>query len=428
MLLVDFSKGFNRMDHKSIIQTLYTLGIPGWLLNIISSYLENRKLEVRYKDKSSEQASLPGGVGQGTILGLWLFLVMMNKYGKAHEETTIGEQITAQKNKRVAIREAKAKWVDDLTEVKNININKDTEKVPEKELVRPLPKHARTEHKIKPHMNKMHEEVTSIYSIACTNHMKVNSEKTKTILFNSSRKTDVEPLVATPNGENLEYVSETKLLGTILTDDLKTIKNTQHMVSKAYKRMWLLRRLANLTTNKSELLETYCKQIRPLVELAVPYWGTRITKHEVTILERVQKTALHIIYGENYTLYEEILQLSNLKSLADRRENLITKFAIKTYNNPKFNSWLVKKEKKEVYTRSEQQFLKEVPSRTRRYESSTIPVITKIINTKYSENFRDTYCNICNYMFTSGSNLSKHNKFKHSEETYIPEWNSRLMF
>ena len=84
-----------------------------------------------------------------------------------------------------------------------------------------MPKHARTEHKIKPHTNKMHEEVTSIYNIALKNHMEVNSEKTKKILFNSSRKTDFEPLVATPNGENLEYVSETKLLGTILTDDLK---------------------------------------------------------------------------------------------------------------------------------------------------------------------------------------------------------------
>ena len=40
--------------------------------------------------------------------------------------------------------------------------------------------------------------------------------------LNSSRKTDVEPLVATPNGEDLDYVCETKLLGTILTDDLKT--------------------------------------------------------------------------------------------------------------------------------------------------------------------------------------------------------------
>ena len=247
------------------------------------------------------------------------------------------------------------------------------------------------------------------------------------MIFNSSRKTDVEPLVKTPNGEDLEYVCETKLLGTILTDDLKTIKNTQHMVVKANKRMWLLRRLASLTTDKHELLETYCKQIRPIVELAVPYWGTRITKHEAILLERIQKTALHIIYGEKYTVYEEILKTSNLQTLADRREGLITKFAIKTYNNPKFKTWFVNKEIKMVNTRSNQQFLKEVPSRTRRYKNSTIPVITKIINTHHKENLRETKCNSCNKNFTSGRNLSKHMKFKHSEETYIPEWNPRLM-
>ena len=95
MLLVDFSKGFNRMDHNTIIKELFRIGIPGWLLNIVASYLENRKLKIRYKGETSHEASLPGGVGQGIILGLWLFLVMMNTYGKPHEETTLGEYITA---------------------------------------------------------------------------------------------------------------------------------------------------------------------------------------------------------------------------------------------------------------------------------------------------------------------------------------------
>ena len=192
--------------------------------------------------------------------------------------------------------------------------------------------------------------------------------------------------------------------------------------------MWLIRRLAKLTTDKQELKETYCTQIRPIVELAVPYWGTRITRHEATILERVQKTALHIIYGEKYTTYTDILSLSKLKTLAERREVLITKFAIKTYNNPKFNSWFVKEEEKVVKTRSCQQFIKEVPSRTGQYKNSTLPVITKIININYRENSKETHCNICNYIFTTASNLKKHNKFKHSEDTCIPEWNSRLIY
>ena len=118
------------------------------------------------------------------------------------------------------------------------------------------------------------------------------------------------------------------------------------MVDKAYKRMWLLRQLANLTSDLQELQETYCKQIRQIVELAVPYWGTRITQYEATLLERVQKTALHIIYGDKYKSYEEALAMSKLSTLKDRRKNLITSFAQQSYSNPKFNTWFVKKRSK----------------------------------------------------------------------------------
>ena len=67
--------------------------------------------------------------------------------------------------------------------------------------------------------------------------MKVNCSKTKILLFNAAKKTDFEPLVPIPNGDDIEYVTETKILGMILTEDLKTFKNTKYMVDKAYKRM-----------------------------------------------------------------------------------------------------------------------------------------------------------------------------------------------
>ena len=70
-------------------------------------------------------------------------------------------------------------------------------------------------------MNRMHDEVATLYSIANKNKMKVNDSKTKTMLFNSSKKTDFEPILETPEGKHLDYVCETKLLGTILTEDLK---------------------------------------------------------------------------------------------------------------------------------------------------------------------------------------------------------------
>ena len=73
-------------------------------------------------------------------------------------------------------------------------------------------------------MNRMHDKVATLYNTANKNHMKVNDSKTKTMVFNSSKKTDFEPVIETPEGKHLEYVCETKLLGTILTEDIKTIK------------------------------------------------------------------------------------------------------------------------------------------------------------------------------------------------------------
>ena len=67
---------------------------------------------------------------------------------------------------------------------------------------------------------------------------------------------------------------------------------------------------------------------------------------------------------EKYTVLKEILQISNLETLADRRDNVITKFSIKKYNNPKFKTWFVKKDNKNVNTRSTKQFLKKAASWT----------------------------------------------------------------
>ena len=83
--LIDFSKGFNRIEHSKLLLDLADMGLPGWILRIITSYLENRSLIVRYKEGSSEPAALPVGVGQGTILGLWLFLIKMNKMASGGE-------------------------------------------------------------------------------------------------------------------------------------------------------------------------------------------------------------------------------------------------------------------------------------------------------------------------------------------------------
>ena len=49
-----------------------------------------------------------------------------------------------------------------------------------------------------------------------------------------------------PKDENIEVVNSTKLLGTIIADDLKLDLNTKNFVGKANARMALLRKVASI--------------------------------------------------------------------------------------------------------------------------------------------------------------------------------------
>ena len=50
--LVDFSKAFNRIDHNVIVTILSDLNVPTCALRLIMSYLENRRMCVRYNGLS----------------------------------------------------------------------------------------------------------------------------------------------------------------------------------------------------------------------------------------------------------------------------------------------------------------------------------------------------------------------------------------
>ena len=89
------------------------MGVPGWLLRIIKGFLEERTLVVKYKGEKSETKEMPGGGPQGTILGLFLFLVMINDAGYPDENREMGKRITQAINKRKEIETKHWKYVDD---------------------------------------------------------------------------------------------------------------------------------------------------------------------------------------------------------------------------------------------------------------------------------------------------------------------------
>ena len=72
--MIDFEKTFNRQNHNKLITKLHDLGVPGWFLNIVKGFLEDRNLVVNYKGEQSQSEEMPRGGPQGTMLGMLFFL------------------------------------------------------------------------------------------------------------------------------------------------------------------------------------------------------------------------------------------------------------------------------------------------------------------------------------------------------------------
>ena len=118
------------------------------------------------------------------------------------------------------------------------------------------------------------------------------------------------------------------------------------------------------------------KEVRSLLEMAVPVWHSGLTKKQARDIERVQKTALYIIFGENYFDYDVACTIAELEPLEMRREQLCLKFASK--DAKKANSLFTKNEKS-MNTRSKNIVI-EPRCNTTRFRNSSIPYLSRLLN------------------------------------------------
>ena len=111
----------------------------------------------------------------------------------------------------------------------------------------------------------------------------------------------------------MEEIEETRILGLVLTSDLKWHRNTENLIKEANKRMILLRKLAAFDVPKQDLVHIYTLYVRSITEQSSVIWSSSITEEDSTALQRTQKTTLKLIYKTEYESYSNALNLSVLQ-------------------------------------------------------------------------------------------------------------------
>ena len=376
----DFSQGFNRIQYSTLIEVLSNMKVPGWLLRLMIGYLTGRILRVRYKGIISSDKELNAGTGQGCLLGMWCFLFLCNSAGPEKSNINIGEIITKPLQQRRPIVQMKKKWIDDMTVVGSLNLKKSLISDESIFLNGPVTYHNRTGHNLPASENFIQHDMDAIQKYATDHHMLINKKKTKAMLFNPHVKYDFMPqLTLTQGSDNIEVVEKCKVLGQIIRSDLKTISNTEYICKKAYQRMWVIRRLKSLGCDNNDLLDVLKQQVLSVLEQAVPFWGPLLTKVESVMIERVLKTGLHIVYQSEYKSFTQCLELAKLKSLSQRRKDMIFIFSKKSLKSDKFNDWF-KQDNGLCNTRHKKPAYKPVTCRTLKYERSSLPVMTRAVS------------------------------------------------
>ena len=78
MIILDFSKAFDRVPHLWLLEKIHHYGIRGSTYNWIRSFLQNRNQQVVVDGATSDKMEVISGVPQGTVLGPLLLLMVIN--------------------------------------------------------------------------------------------------------------------------------------------------------------------------------------------------------------------------------------------------------------------------------------------------------------------------------------------------------------
>lgn len=204
------------------------MGIRGLVLDLIKSYLSNRRVSTHIKDKASDPLLLEDGVPQGSVLGPTLYLLYINSLRYL---LTKGEQTI---------------YADDTCFLY----------------------HSKNQHELE---NYVIDDLRKYLGWLSGCKLVINMTKTNYILFRSNRKPDINLNISYGN-HNIDRLSNTKYLGVYLDEQLNWSHHFESIRKKIDPLIGAARRCPQFPNDIAKLVfnSHFLSKIRPNLLI----WGT----------------------------------------------------------------------------------------------------------------------------------------------------------
>lgn len=276
-IYTDFSKAFDKVDHKILCTKLKALGFHGNLLRWIISYLSKRSQLVALKGDYSSPVFVTSGVPQGSHLGPLFFIAFINDIVNNLSCPTL-------------------LYADDLKIFSTIDSMGDA-------------------------MN-LQRDLDAIDHWCINNKMSLNLNKCNVISFTTKTNKIIFPY--TINSHLLERKFVVKDLGVIFDDKLTFKQHYDEITERGSRLLGFIARITKQFKRPTSFIYLFCSLIRSVLEYNSVIWSPYYAVH-MNRIESVQKRCLKLLsYRFNlnraYNTYPDLLSKFKIHSLENRRD------------------------------------------------------------------------------------------------------------
>ncbi|XP_026744752.1 uncharacterized protein LOC113506092 [Trichoplusia ni] len=233
VVYTDYSKAFDRIDHRILISKINTMGVHGDLLRWFSSYLDNRSQAVVLNNYISSWVPVPSGCPQGSLLGPLLFVAYINDI----DSCLLSSKLLC--------------FADDMKIYAAISSIED--------------------------MPKLQADLERLEEYCRRSRLDLNPAKCSVVTY--SRKRSVIQTSYTLGGQPLPRVSSIRDLGVHHDSKLLFETHVDNIVSKATKSLGFIMRVSKSFKNAKTLKILYCTFVRSQLEYASEIWNPCYQKY-----------------------------------------------------------------------------------------------------------------------------------------------------